>query len=49
MTGLAIGYLGDSSALPESYQKRDLATRTRKPLPEFVFGDTWGAASTLAR
>ncbi len=41
-TGLAIGYAGDSNALPEKLKERDLATRQRKPLTEFVFGAKWG-------
>lgn len=49
LTGVAIGYLGDSSALPEKIRPRDLAPRTRKPLAEFVFGGHWGTASELAK
>src|SRR3954469_3589108 len=45
LTGLAIGYAADPGALPEKYRERDLATRTRKPLAEFVFGGAWGAPS----
>ena len=48
-TGLAIGYAGDSAALPEKLRERDLATRTRKPLGEFVFGAKWGEPSPLVR
>ncbi len=49
LTGLAIGYLGDPSTLPESYRARDLSPRQRKPLAEFVFAGQWGAPSDLAR
>jgi hypothetical protein len=49
LTGLAIGYLGNPSALPEKYKERDLAPRRRKPLAEFVFADQWGTMSNLAR
>lgn len=42
-TGLAIGYHGDSSKLPEHLAARDAAPRTRKPLSEFVFTGNWGA------
>jgi nitroreductase len=45
LTGLAIGYAGDPTVLPENYRARDLAPRTRKLLAEFVFGDAWGEAS----
>ena len=49
LTGLAIGYLGDVDALPESLKPRDLAPRQRKPLGEFVFGGQWGTASSVAK
>jgi hypothetical protein len=45
LTGLAIGYLGDPSTLPENYRPRDLSPRPRKPLPEIVFGSRWGTPS----
>jgi len=48
LTGVAIGYLGDSLALPEKTKERDLAPRQRKPLAEFVFSGHWGAAAKLA-
>ncbi len=46
LTGIAIGYLGDSSQLPDALRARDLAPRTRKPLGEFVFGARWGDPSS---
>jgi nitroreductase len=49
LTGLAIGYAAAPAALPEKLRGRDLAPRTRSPLPEFVFGDRWGRASDLAK
>ncbi len=45
LTGLAIGYHGDADSLPDAYRQRDLASRTRKPLGEFVFGGQWAAAA----
>jgi nitroreductase len=48
-TGLAIGYAADPETLPEKYQQRDLAPRTRKPLAEFVFAGEWGSASGLVK
>jgi nitroreductase len=47
LTGLAIGYAGDPSRLPEKLRDRDLAPRTRKPLAAFVFAGTWGTASPV--
>jgi nitroreductase len=47
VTGIAIGYAVDPSALPEKYRERDLTPRRRKSLVEIVFGRKWGAASSL--
>lgn len=47
LTGLAIGYAADPSAMSEKLRERDLAPRTRKPLAQFVFGSEWGSASKL--
>lgn len=41
-TAMAIGYRGDSEALPDGLKERDLAPRQRKPLDQFVFGAKWG-------
>ena len=49
LTGLAIGYAADPNLLPEPYKNRDLASRSRKHLGEFVFGGQWGTASTLVK
>ncbi|MFL5327595.1 MAG: hypothetical protein ACJ8C4_01660 [Gemmataceae bacterium] len=48
LTGLAIGYLGNISDLPEKYQPRDLTPRVRKPLAEFVFETKWGNTARIA-
>ncbi len=42
VTALAIGYAGDPSELPDALRPRDLAARERKPISEFVFGESWG-------
>jgi nitroreductase len=44
-TALAIGYLGDSSLLPDPLGRRDSASRQRKKLSEFVFTGYWGSPS----
>lgn len=49
LTGLAIGYPAEPTALPEKFKERDLAPRTRKPLAEFVFGSAWGAAARIVK
>jgi nitroreductase len=42
MAGLALGYLGDPDDLPEAFRKSERSERSRAPLPDFVFADTWG-------
>jgi nitroreductase len=42
VTGIAIGYQGDASTLPDPLRERELAPRSRKALREFVFSETWG-------
>jgi nitroreductase len=42
----ALGYLGDPTALPEQMQQMELAPRSRKPLPEFVF-QAWETPAVL--
>ena len=49
LTGLAIGYVGDSTVLPEHLRSRDLSPRTRKTLATFVFGGQWGTASPVVQ
>ncbi|MBN9388948.1 MAG: nitroreductase family protein [Chloroflexi bacterium] len=41
LTVIAIGYSGRVEDLPEPLQEREVQTRTRKPLSEFVFGGHW--------
>jgi len=43
MAMIAVGYpfRGDLTSIPEDAQKRELAERTRKPLPEMAFDGTW--------
>jgi nitroreductase len=47
LTGLAIGYVADPSILPDAYRQRDLASRQRRPLAEFVFSGPWGTPSPV--
>ena len=46
-TGLAIGYRGDPTSLPDPLRERERAPRQRKPLSEFVFNGKWGNPSPL--
>ena len=47
ITGLSIGYATEPDDLPEKLRERDVATRTRRPVSEFVFGGEWGETSGL--
>jgi nitroreductase len=49
LTGLAIGYVGDPSQLPEKLRERDRAPRVRRPLAETVFGASLGHTSPIVR
>ncbi len=42
VTGIAMGYQGDSSILPDPLHEKELAPRSRKALREFVFSGSWG-------
>lgn len=48
-TGLAIGYLGDPTHLSDALRQRDLTSRQRKPIDQFVFSGKWGNPSSLTR
>jgi len=45
LTALAVGYLDNSTDALEELRKRDQSPRKRRPMEEFVFSGTWGAAS----
>jgi nitroreductase len=47
VTGIAIGYLGDPTNLPEQLQQRELSERVRKPLASFVFSGDWGKVAPV--
>ena len=47
VAAIAVGYPGDPEDLPEDLRARELAPRTRRPLEEFVFGESWGQTSPL--
>jgi len=46
-TALAIGYKTDAAKREDGLDERDLASRQRKPLSEFVFTGQWGQPSPL--
>lgn len=42
VVAVAVGALGTLDGMPERLQEKELRPRTRKPLSELVFTDTWG-------
>lgn len=44
---IAVGYLGNSSELPEEFREREAAARARNPLESFVFSGGWERVSPL--
>jgi len=49
VAAMAIGYLGDAASLPEPYQSRERAPRTRKRIREFVMSGQWGHTAEFAK
>ena len=49
IAAMAIGYPGDASSLPEPYQTREKAPRSRKPIREFVMSGQWGHTAEFAK
>ena len=47
IAGIAIGYAGDPSTLPDALRERELAQRTRKSWEDFVFSRSWGQPATI--
>jgi nitroreductase len=46
-TAMAIGYNADPANMPTALKERDMATRQRRPLKDFVFAGHWKVASPL--
>ena len=42
VTGLAIGYPADEAKLDPPWAQRDTKVRSRRPIEEFVFQESWG-------
>jgi len=47
LTALAIGYCADPETLIPELKQRDTTARTRKPLDQIVFGESWNKPSAL--
>ena len=48
VTAIALGYLGEPEMLDEKNRERELTPRTRRPLADFVFEETWGQTAALS-
>ena len=48
LVGLAIGYEGDASSLPEDLRSREFAQRERRSLNDIVFAGSWGSTADFA-
>jgi hypothetical protein len=46
---IAVGYLGETSDLPEAQQKRELGPRSRKALKDQVFTGKWGQTAPFIK
>jgi nitroreductase len=44
-----VGYGGEPENLPQGLRERELLTRTRKPLPEFVMSGRWGQPAAFVK
>jgi nitroreductase len=47
LTAIALGYIGDSSSLPDDLKEGELAERKRKDFDELIFSGTFGQKSNL--
>lgn len=48
-TGIAVGYLGDPEQLPEGRREAERRPRSRMPLSEFVFEESWDQSADLLK
>ena len=46
LTGIAVGVRGNPDDVPERAREREQRERHRRPLTDFVWGDSWGAPWT---
>jgi len=47
VAGIAIGYLGEPSLLPDKMRQSETGPRSRKPIDSFVFASRFGEAASL--
>jgi nitroreductase len=46
---IALGYPGDPAVLPDGLREREMKSRERQPIVDFVFTTSWGRPSPLVR
>ena len=44
---IAVGYRGDPDVLTGDLRAREVGPRTRRPLDELVFEETWGQTASM--
>lgn len=49
VTAMTIGYLGDPSSLSERRRETEVAPRTRRPLEDTLFTESWGEPSPILK
>jgi len=49
MAAIALGYPGHPDTLPEKLRERETASRTRRPVSEFVYSGEWGKSAEFTR
>jgi len=49
IAAFVIGYPGDPQSLPQPLRERELASRTRKPLSDFVMSGSWGHSAPFLK
>jgi nitroreductase len=47
MAAVALGYPGEADTLPEDLAEKERAPRDRRPLADWVFGETWGKTAEI--
>lgn len=47
IAAMTIGYIGNPAMLPDNLRERELEERTRRPLSESVFAETWDQTNPL--
>lgn len=47
VAGIALGYPGDPSSLPDPLRQREMGVRDRKPASSFVFTGAWGKVAPV--